>query len=97
MPSNRAETHSLVAGLLHRPLARAVRGNAAEVHPGGAMLDRYQDVQSPRQHSVHMREIHREDAGGLRMEKLPPRRARAARRRIDARGTQDLPHGGRRQ
>jgi Poly-beta-hydroxybutyrate polymerase (PhaC) N-terminus len=40
-----------------------------------------------------MQEVHREDPGGLRMEKLP-RRARAARRRIDARGTQDLPHRG---
>jgi len=43
-----------------------------------------------------MQEVHREDPGGLRVEKLPPRRARAARRWIDARGTQDLPHRGRR-
>ena len=91
-----AEAHSEVAGLLHSPLARGVRGNAAEVHPAGAMLDKHQDVQSLQQHGVHVQEVHCEDPGGLRMEKLPPRRARAARRRIDARGTQDLPHRGRR-
>jgi hypothetical protein len=60
------------------------------------MLDKHQDVQSLQQHGVHMQEVHREDPGGLRMEKLPPRRARTARRRIDARGPQDLPHRGRR-
>ncbi len=60
------------------------------------MLDEHQDVQSVQQHGVHMQEVHREDPGGLRVEKLPPRRARAARRRIDARGTQDLPYRGRR-
>jgi hypothetical protein len=34
--------------------------------------------------------------GGLQVEELPPARARAARRWIDARSMQDLPHGGRR-
>jgi hypothetical protein len=38
----------------------------------------------------------REDPGGLGCQELPPRRARPTRRRIDARSTQDLPHGGRR-
>ena len=37
-----------------------------------------------------------EDAGGLGSPELPPRRAGPARRRIDARSAQDLPHGGRR-
>jgi hypothetical protein len=41
-----------------------------------------------------MQEVHREDPGGLGMEKLPPRRVGAARRRVDARGAQDLPHRG---
>jgi hypothetical protein len=43
-----------------------------------------------------VQEIDREDPGSLGMQELPPRRAGPARRRIDARSTQDLPHGGRR-
>jgi hypothetical protein len=35
-----------------------------------------------------------EDPGGLGVQELPPGRTRAARRRIDARGVQDLPDGG---
>ena len=40
--------------------------------------------------------INREDPGSLGMQELPPRRAGPARRRTDARSTQDLPHGRRR-
>jgi len=43
-----------------------------------------------------VQEINREDPGSLGMQELPPRRAGPARRRTDARSTQDLPHGGRR-
>src|SRR5713226_8692519 len=43
-----------------------------------------------------MQEVHSDDPGGLRVEKLPPRRTRAARGWIDARDMQELPHGGRR-
>jgi hypothetical protein len=48
------------------------------------------------QHGVHVQEINREDPGGLGAQELPPGRAGPARRRIDARGTRDLPHRGRR-
>ena len=82
--------------LLHRPFARGVRGDAAQVHPAGAVLDKYQDVKSFHQHGVCVQEVHRDDPGGLRAEELPLARARAARRWIDARSMQDLPHGGRR-
>ena len=85
-----------VAGLLHRPLAGGVGGDSAQMHPAGAMLDEYQDVQSSQQHSVHVQEVDRDDPGGLGVQDLPPARARAARRRIDACGPQDLPDGGRR-
>jgi hypothetical protein len=71
-------------------------GDAAEVHPAGAVLDEHQDVQSVEQHGVHVQEVDGEDPGGLGVQKLPPGRARAARRRIDARGMQDFPDGGRR-
>src|SRR5271165_2781264 len=33
------EAEGQVAGLLHGPFAGGVRGNAAEVHPAGAVLD----------------------------------------------------------
>jgi len=82
--------------LLHHPFARGVRGDAAQVHPAGAVLDKYQDVKSFHQHGVCVQEVHRDDPGGRRAEELPLARARAARRRIDARSMQDLPHGGRR-
>jgi hypothetical protein len=51
------------------------------MHPAGAVRDEHEDVQLLEQHGVHVQE-------------LAPGRARAARRRIDARGMQDLPHRG---
>ena len=60
------------------------------------MLDEHQDVQALQQHGVHVEEVDGEDPGGLGVQELPPARARASRCRIDARGMQDLPHGGRR-
>jgi hypothetical protein len=64
------------------------------MHPPGAVLDEHQDVQSLQQHGVHVEEVDGEDPGGLGVQELPPGRARAARRRIDARGAQDLPDRG---
>ena len=87
-----AEGEGEVAGLLHRPLAGGMCGHPAEVHPAGAVLNKNQDVQPVQQHGVHVQEIHREDPGGLGVQELPPGRARPAGSRIDARGTQDLPH-----
>ena len=83
-----------VAGLLHGPLAGGVGGDSAKMHPAGAMLDEYQDIQSSQQHSVHVQEVDRDDPGGLGVQELPPARTRAARCWIDAGSTQDLPHGG---
>ena len=60
------------------------------------MLDEHQDIQSPQEHGVHVQEIDGDDPGSLGVQELPPARARAPRCRIDARGMQDLPHGGRR-
>src|ERR1035438_8778709 len=45
---------------------------------------------------VNVQEVDGQDPGGLGAQELPPRRARAARRRIDARGPQDLIDGRRR-
>ena len=60
------------------------------------MLDEHQDIPSLAQHGVHVQEVDREDPGCLGVQELPPGRARAARRWIDARSMQDLPDGGRR-
>jgi hypothetical protein len=59
------------------------------------MSGEHQDVQPPEEHGIHVQEIDCEDPGGLGAQELPPARARASRCRIDARGMQDLPHGGR--
>ena len=40
-----AEVEGEVAGLLHRPRAGGMGGDAAEVHPAGAVLDEHQHVQ----------------------------------------------------
>src|ERR1039457_3078841 len=45
VPESLAEVEGQVAGLLHRPVARRVGGDAADVHPAGAVLDEYQEVQ----------------------------------------------------
>src|SRR6266699_2656036 len=59
-----AEAESEVAGLLHGPLAGGVRGDAAKMHPAGAMFD-HQDMQSPEEHGVHVQEIDCDDPGSL--------------------------------
>jgi len=84
---------SEVAGLLDCPLSGGMFGDAAEVHPAGAVLDEHQDIQSVQQHGVHVQEVDGEDPGGLGVQELAPRRARATRCRVDARGMQDLPDG----
>ena len=68
----------------------------AEVHPAGAVLDEHQDVQPFQQHGVDVQEVDCEDPGGLGVQELAPGRACASRRRADARSSQDLIDGGRR-
>jgi hypothetical protein len=69
------EAEGEVAGLLHGPLAGRMRGDAAEVHPAGAMLDEHQDVQALQQHGIHVQEINCQDPGGLGVQELLPGRA----------------------
>jgi hypothetical protein len=78
-----AEAESEVAGLLRCPVSGWVRGDAAQMHPAGTVLDEHQHVYAFQQHGVHVQEIDREDPGGLGCQELPPRRAGPARRRID--------------
>jgi hypothetical protein len=92
--SDRSPRMREVAGLLRRPFAGGVGGDAAQMHPATAVLDEHQDVQSLQQHSVHVEEVDREDPGSLGVQELPPGRACATGSWIDARGTRDLPDGG---
>ncbi|HUL27756.1 MAG TPA: hypothetical protein VLW44_18510, partial [Streptosporangiaceae bacterium] len=50
-----AEAEGQIAGLLHRPLRSGVRRDAAQVHPAGAVLDEYQDMQPLQQHGIHVK------------------------------------------
>ena len=70
-----AEAEGEVAGLLRGPLARRACGDAAKMHPAGAMLDEYQDIQSPEEHGIDVQEIDCDDPGSLGVQELPPARA----------------------
>jgi hypothetical protein len=54
------------------------------VHPAGAVLNEYQDIQPLQQNGVDVHEVDCEDPGGLGVQELSPGRARAARRGADA-------------
>ena len=69
------EAEGQVAGLLHGPLARRAGSDPAEVHPAGAVLDEYQDIDALQQHRVHVQEVDCEDPGCLGVQELPPGRA----------------------
>ena len=62
--------------------------------PAGAVLDDDQGVDAPQKHRVHMDEVDRENATGLRGQELLPGRPFAAGRGIDPGSVQDLPHRG---
>ena len=53
-----------------------------------------QSVDATEQHGVHVDEIDRENAAGLRGQELLPSRACTAGRGVDPGGMQDLPHRG---
>ena len=79
VPEPLTEGDGKVAGLPHRPFSGGVGGDAAQMHPAGAMFDEHQDVQPLQQHGVHVEEVHSEDPGGLGVQELPPGGTRAAR------------------
>jgi hypothetical protein len=91
-----AEGEGEVAGLLGRPLAGGVGGDASQMHAAGAVLDEHQDrtVAS----AARCQRGRSRRRGSLRPGRAgtAPGRACAAGSRIDTRGTQDLPDGGRR-
>jgi hypothetical protein len=90
--SNRSP-HGEVAGLLYGPFA----GRFAVMPP--RCMRRVPCSMNTRirtgaaQHGVDVQEVDGEDPGGLGVQELAPRRARATRCRVDARGMQDLPDG----
>jgi hypothetical protein len=91
-----AEVPQEVTRCLCRPRAVGVRGGPGQVSAAGAVLDDDQRVDAPQEHGVHVHEVSRQDAAGLRGQELLPGRAAAAGRGIDPGSVQDLPHRGRR-
>jgi hypothetical protein len=89
-----SEVHQEVAGCLCRPGAVGVRGDAGQADAAGAVLDEDQRVHALQEHGVHVSEIDRKNAAGLRGKELFPRRAGAAGRGADSGGVQDLPDRG---
>ena len=57
MSSNRPPRVRARQGLLHSPVPGGVRGDAAQMHPAGAVLDEHQHVHALQQHGVHVQEI----------------------------------------
>jgi hypothetical protein len=87
-----AEVQQEVARCLRRPRAVGARGDVGQVATAGAVLDDDQGVDAAQEHGVHVDEIGREDAAGLRGQKLRSGRASAAEYRVGPGGVQDLPH-----
>lgn len=84
-----------VPGLLHRPLAGGVCGDAGDVQAPVPVFEERQRVQPGSDGSVEMEEVDGDDVLSLVGEKLPPGRAGTARGRADARSVQDLSDRGR--
>jgi hypothetical protein len=68
IPESLAEVEGQVASLLHCPVAGRVSGDAAEVHPAGAVLDEHQHVQPGQRDSIHVQEVGGNNPGGLRVQ-----------------------------
>ena len=68
------EVHQEVTRRLCCPRAVGVGGDASQVNAAGAVLDDDQGVEAPQQHRVHVHEIDRQHAAGLRGQELFPRR-----------------------
>jgi hypothetical protein len=89
-----AHFHQEVTRRLRRPGAVRIGGDAGQVSPAGAVLDHDQRVETPHQHGVHVDEVGRDDAAGLRGQELSPSRPLTAGRGADPRVMQDLPDRG---
>lgn len=87
----RSELAGQVPRLLYRPAPCRMRGDAGDVQAPGAVFEERQCVQTCAEHGVDVEEVRRDDAFGLRGQKLPPGRAASPRCRLDARAAQDLP------
>jgi hypothetical protein len=75
--------HQDVTGGLGRPLFGRMGGHPGQVRPAGPVLDEYQGIEAFQADRVHLCEVDRENAVGLRDGELLPRRTRTPRCRID--------------
>jgi len=88
-----AEVHQQVAGLLGSPGSVGMGGHAQHVQGAVADLEHEQHVQPPQgERAVDVEEVHREHAGGLGTQELPPTDVGVPhRRRWDPVALQDPP------
>ena len=93
LPGPLPQVHHQVAGLLPNPDASGVGGGAQDVHPPGGDLHQKQHIDAGQPDRVDVEEIAGEDALGLGVQELGPRRPGPPRRRIHTGLGQDGPHG----
>ena len=67
-----AEANEQVAGLLGKPGAGGMSGDAGDVHAAAAVLDHHQDVEATQEDGVDVGEVDGEDRLGLGGEELLP-------------------------
>src|SRR3954453_11391049 len=87
------EVHEQVAGLLDKPGAGGVGGDAEQVDPAGGVLDDEERVQTPETGGVEVEQVAGEDRLCLCAEELRPARSCSPRRGVDAGPVQDGPDG----
>src|SRR5438270_415165 len=90
------EIHQEAAGGLGGPRTGWMCAHPNQMCPAGAMLDCDQRVDPSEQHGVYVQEVYGQNSLGLSGEELSPGWTRPARRGIEARVMENLPHGGRR-
>jgi len=73
-----------IARLLGNPRTSRVGGDTSQVHPPAAQFYDEQHIQPLQEHRVDGEEFARQDAGGLPMEKRPPRRRSTLGCSVDA-------------
>jgi hypothetical protein len=73
------EVHQQIPSGLGGPRTGRVRRHPGQMYPAGTVLDRDQRVNPPKEHGVHVHEIHGQDSLRLHRKELAPSRTRPAR------------------
>jgi hypothetical protein len=90
------QVHQQVPCLLHHPGLDRIPGGAQNPHTAGAVLDHGKDVDLGAVEQVGGEEVQRQNPLCLGPQEFRPAGPITARRRVDPRALEDLPHSGRR-